>query len=103
MSWIPLGPRDVYVPSKNVSPRYLRNVNIANTAITNNAYLTNVARDRVRDIRYANRDVPGAVTTVPRTAFTAPRPGSDAGVDRRFQGQCAAAARTGPFTATTAA
>ena len=75
VSWIPLGPRDVYVPSKNVSPRYLRNVNIANTAIANNAYLTNVARDRVRDIRYANRDVPGAVTTVPRTAFTAPRPG----------------------------
>ena len=75
VSWIPLGPRDVYVPSKNVSPRYLRNVNVANTAITNNAYLTNVAKNRVRDIRYANRDAPGAVTTVPRTAFTAPRPG----------------------------
>jgi Family of unknown function (DUF6600)/FecR protein len=75
VSWIPLGPREVYVPSKNVSPRYLRNVNIANTAINNNAYITNVARDRVRDIRYANRNVPGAVTTVPRTAFNTPRPG----------------------------
>ena len=75
MSWIPLGPRDVYVPSKNVSPRYLRNVNISNTAITNNAYITNVARNRVRDIRFANRDVPGAVTTVPRTAFITPRTG----------------------------
>ena len=70
VSWIPLGPRDVYVPSKNVSPRYLRNVNIANTAITNNALPHERRKDRVRDIRYANRDVPGAVTTVPRTAFT---------------------------------
>ncbi len=75
VSWIPLGPRDVYVPSKNVSPRYLRNVNVANTAITNNALLTNIAKNRVRDIRYANRDIPGAVTTVPRTAFNTPRPG----------------------------
>ena len=38
-------------------------------------YLTNIAKNRVRDIRYANRDIPGAVTTVPRTAFNTPRPG----------------------------
>jgi len=75
VSWIPLGPHDVYVPSKNVTPRYLRNVNISNTAITNNAFITNVAKNRVRDIRFANRDVPGAITTVPRTGFITPRPG----------------------------
>ncbi|HZF24958.1 MAG TPA: DUF6600 domain-containing protein [Steroidobacteraceae bacterium] len=74
VSWFPLGPREVYVPSKQVSPRYLRNVNVANTAITNNAYITNVYNNRVRDIRYINRNAPSAVTTVPRSAFTAAGP-----------------------------
>jgi hypothetical protein len=62
------------VPSKQVSPRYLRNVNVANTTITNNAFITNVYNNRVRDIQYVNRNVPGAITTAPRTVFTSPRP-----------------------------
>ena len=73
VSWVPLGPSEVYVPSKSASPRYLRNVNVSNTAIANNAYITNVYNNRVRDIRYVNRNVPGAVTTLPRAAFVAPR------------------------------
>ena len=73
VSWVPLAPNEVFVPSKTVSPRYLRNVNISNTGITNNAYITNVYNNRVRDIRYVNRAVPGAVTTLPRAAFVTPR------------------------------
>jgi hypothetical protein len=74
VGWFPLGPREVYVPSKQVSPRYLRNVNLANTTIANNAFITNVYNNRVRDLQYINRNVPGAVTTAPRTVFTNPRP-----------------------------
>jgi hypothetical protein len=74
VGWFPLGPHEVYVPSKQVSARYLRNVNISNTAIANNAYITNVYNNRVRDIRFANRNVPGALTTAPRSVFTNPRP-----------------------------
>ena len=79
IGWFPLGPREVYVPGHRVSPRYLRNVNVANAAIDNNAYITNVYRNRVGDVRHANRGVPGAFVTMPREALASeqpvPRPG----------------------------
>ncbi len=73
VSWFPLGPRDVHVPLHRASPRYLRNVNVSNTTIDNNAQITNVARNRVRNIGYANRDLPDALTSLPSNAFVAHR------------------------------
>lgn len=71
IGWYPLGPREVYVPGHRVSPRYLRNVNVANADLPNNAYITNVYRNRVGNIRHANRDVPGAFMTMPDESLAA--------------------------------
>jgi hypothetical protein len=67
--WFPLGPRDVYVPTHHASPRYVRAVNISNATIENNSQITNAWRGRVRDPRFANRDVTGATTSLPSGAF----------------------------------
>ncbi len=67
IGWFPLGPGEFYCPTYRPSPRYLRNVNVANVNLTNiNVTTINVAR-----LRYANRDVPGAMTAVPRDMFVA--------------------------------
>ncbi|MGQ0834008.1 MAG: DUF6600 domain-containing protein [Gammaproteobacteria bacterium] len=76
-SWLPLGPRDIYVPRHPASPRYLRNVNISNTVIDNNALITNAARNRMQNLRFANRDAPDVVTTLPGSAFEAHRAATD--------------------------
>ena len=57
--WVPLGPREVYVPNRHVSPRYLRNVNVGNAHIDDNTRITNAYRNRARDFKFANRDAPG--------------------------------------------
>jgi hypothetical protein len=67
--WYPLAPRDVYVPVHHASTRYVRAVNVANTSIINNTQITNAWRGRVRDPRHANRDIPGAMTSLPSSAF----------------------------------
>jgi hypothetical protein len=74
VSWFPLGPREVYVPGYHVSERYVRTINVTNTTIVNQTYITNVYRDRPTNIRYVNSTVPGAVTTVSRTVFTSAQP-----------------------------
>jgi hypothetical protein len=74
IGWFPLGPGEVYVPGHRVSPRYLRNVNVSNAHIDNNAYITNVYRRRVGDVRYSNRSVPGAFRSMPREDFASGRP-----------------------------
>jgi len=74
IGWLPLGPRDVYVPGYRVSPNYVRNVNVANTRILNTAFIDSVYQGRVTNIRYANGEVPGAVTAVPRNVFTSAQP-----------------------------
>jgi hypothetical protein len=61
------------VPRHPASPRYLRNVNVSNAIIDNHARITNVARNRVRDLGFENRDAPGAVTTVRGSALDAQR------------------------------
>jgi hypothetical protein len=60
VAWFPLGPREAYRPPYKASPRYLSaiNYNIAN--VTNNEYV--------------NRQVDGAVTGVPVSAFTRAQP-----------------------------
>ncbi len=74
VGWFPLGPHDVYVPGYHVSPAYVRNINIANAHIADTAYITKAYEGHVTGVRYANMGVPGAVTAVPRNAFTSAQP-----------------------------
>jgi hypothetical protein len=68
VGWVPLGPGEPFVPAYRTSPTYVRNVNV--TYVTN----VNVINVNVNNVRYVNRDVPGAVTAVPRAAFEGSRP-----------------------------
>lgn len=73
VAWFPLGPREVFVPAYRVSPVYLRTVNGPHVNVTNiNINVTNVT--------YVNRQVPGAVTAVPRDAFVQARSIASVGV-----------------------
>lgn len=74
MAWFPLAPREVYVPGYHVSVKYVQSINVANTNITDHAYIENVYQNRVAGIRYANSAVPGAVTSVSRGVFTGAQP-----------------------------
>ena len=58
VGWIPLGPGEVYVPASRVTRRYFQDVNGSNSVQN----------------RYVNRDVPGALTVVPQSNFTAGQP-----------------------------
>ena len=70
VGWFPLGPREVYVPGRRFSHRYVERVNVHNTVIVNRTYITNVYDNRERNVNYRNRGVPGAVTAVSRSTFT---------------------------------
>jgi hypothetical protein len=78
VGWFPLGPRDVYVPWYRTSRNYFTNVNVRNTTIVNNTYITNVynnySRGRPINANYAYRQNVGAVTAVSREAFVGARP-----------------------------
>jgi hypothetical protein len=74
VGWFALGPRDVYVPGYHASARYVRNINTANTRIVNTADITDVYQGRATNVRYANSEVPGAITAVPRNVFTSAQP-----------------------------
>ena len=67
VGWLPLGPREAYVPSYRVSNTYITRVNVTN--VTNVTNITNVT-----NVHYVNQNVPGAVTAVSRTDFAASRP-----------------------------
>jgi hypothetical protein len=83
VGWFPLGPRDVYVPWFHASRNYFTNVNVTNirNVYVNKTVINNFYGDyqagRVsprggRD--YAYRNLPAAVTAVPRNVFTDARP-----------------------------
>jgi hypothetical protein len=80
VGWFPLGPREVFVPSYPVSRRYVNNVNISNTTVNttviNNYYNTTIVNKNVtvNNVRYANQQVPGAVTATTGTTFTSAQP-----------------------------
>jgi DNA segregation ATPase FtsK/SpoIIIE-like protein len=79
VAWFALGPREVYVPSYAVSPRYCRNINISNTnvnvTVVNNIYNTTIINNRtVNNITYVNRAVPGAVVATTSRAFESAQP-----------------------------
>ena len=99
VGWFPLGPREVYVPARRYSHRYFERVNVTNTVIVNRTYMTDVYNNRGGNLSYRNRMVPGAVTTVSRTAFTsAGRVGDHrVRVDDREMGRWRAAAVPPPI------
>jgi hypothetical protein len=96
VGWFPLGPREVYVPSYRVSPRYVERVNISNTTVNrtvvNNYYNTTIVNNntRVTNVTYVNQRVPGAVMATSQQAFTSAQPVSR-NVVRVDQRQIAAA------------
>ncbi len=69
VGWFPLGPREVYVPGYRYSRRYLSNINVSNTVIVNNTYITNVYNGRHRNFDYRYGRDPRAVTIVDRDRF----------------------------------
>jgi hypothetical protein len=69
VGWLPLAPGEVYLPGYRVSPRYLHNVNVSNTTIVNNTYITNVYQNPALQSRYANRNAPRALTVVSQSNF----------------------------------
>ncbi len=74
IAWFPLGPGDVYRPAYAASRSYFTNVNVSNTVI-NTTVINNVYNNvNVTNIVYRNRELAGAVTAVPRSAFTSAEP-----------------------------
>jgi FecR protein len=69
VGWFPLGPREVYVPGRRFSHRYVERVNVTNTVIVNRTYLNEVYANGGRNVAYRNRNVPGAFTVVSRDTF----------------------------------
>ena len=74
VGWVALAPGEVFVPAYRASPRYLQNVNLSNSRRLNPALISSVAGNPALQYRYANRDIPGALTVVPQVNFTAGQP-----------------------------
>ena len=80
VGWFPLGPREVYVPSYNVSRGYMTRVNISNTTVNNttitNVYNTTIVNKstNITNVVYVNKNVAGAVTAVLPRAFVNAQP-----------------------------
>jgi hypothetical protein len=80
IGWFPLGPREVYVPSYQVSRAYVERVNISNTTVNNttitNVYNTTIVNKttNITNVTYVNRNVQGGMTAVPQHAFSSAQP-----------------------------
>jgi hypothetical protein len=80
IGWFPLGPREVWVPSYQVSAGYMTRINVSNTTVSTtvitNVYNTTIINKttNITNITYANRSVQGAVTAVPQNAFASAQP-----------------------------
>ncbi|MEP7099973.1 MAG: DUF6600 domain-containing protein [Burkholderiales bacterium] len=72
VGWFPLAPREVYVPSYRVSPRYARNVNI--THVSNVTVINNVFANPQGPREFENRRFPRAITVVPSSVMAERRP-----------------------------
>ncbi len=78
VGWFPLGPREPYFPSYQVSQRYFTRVNNTNTVI-NNTVINNYYNSRnsdnrsVTNITYVNQRVENGVTAVPQNTFSSGR------------------------------
>lgn len=85
VAWVPLGPRDVWVPGYHTSAAYMTNVNVTSSRVIErtqitNVYNTTIVNNRVTNITYTNAAAPGAVTAVPQAAFQGGRPVAAAAV-----------------------
>ncbi|HXN27064.1 MAG TPA: DUF6600 domain-containing protein [Candidatus Acidoferrales bacterium] len=87
VAWVPLGPRDVWVPGYRTSAAYMTNVNVTSTTVINRTEITNVYNTtivnnttNVTKITYSNQTAPGAVTAVPQKAFQGGQPVAAASV-----------------------
>jgi hypothetical protein len=81
VAWVPLGPRDVWVPGYHCSPAYMNNVNVTSSRVVNRTQITNVYNTTVvnrttvvnnvtvNKVVYSNQSAPGAVTAVPQKSF----------------------------------
>ncbi len=76
VGWVPLGPNEVFVPAYHTTATYRRNVNSGSVNVTR----VDVNRFDPATAHFVNRNVPGAVTAVPRDAFVGSRPVSRAAV-----------------------
>ncbi len=80
VGWFPLGPREVYVPSYNVSQGYVNRVNVSNTTVNQttiaNVYNTTIVNKttNITSVTYVNRQVAGAITAVPQRTFVSAQP-----------------------------
>jgi hypothetical protein len=86
VAWVPLGPRDVWVPGYHCSPAYMNNVNITSSRVVNRTQITNVYNTTVinrttvvnnitvNKTVYSNQSAPGAVTAVPQKSFQSGQP-----------------------------
>lgn len=72
VGWVPLAPREVYVPSYHVSPRYAQNINI--THVTNVTVINNVFANPQGPREFNNRHVPNAVTVIPAAVMSSRQP-----------------------------
>jgi uncharacterized protein DUF6600 len=79
VGWFPLGPREPYFPSYQVSQGYFTRVNNTNTVI-NNTTINNYYNDSrnsnntaITNITYVNRNVQNGVTAVPQNTFASGR------------------------------
>jgi len=87
VAWVPLGPRDVWIPGYHTSAAYMTNVNVTSTTVINRTQITNVYNTtvinnttNVTKITYSNQTAPGAVTAVPQKAFQGGQPVAAASV-----------------------
>jgi len=80
VGWVPLGPREVFVPAYRVSDTYVTRVNVTNTVVERNTVVnvyhnTNVTNvTNVNNVTYVNQHVGGAVTVVSHDTFVNARP-----------------------------
>ena len=75
VGWFPLAPREVYVPSYRVSPRYVREVNHTHvTHITNVTQYIGNPQGAAEQRDFSNRKFAHAVTVVPTGVFTQRQP-----------------------------
>lgn len=87
IAWVPLGPRDVWVPGFHASPAYMTNVNVSSSTVVNRTQITNVYNTtvinnttNVTSSTYSNQSSPGAVTAVSQKAFQGGQPVAAAAV-----------------------
>lgn len=81
VGWVPLAPREVYVPSYRASPRYVQNINITN--VTNVTNITTIINNPRTPREFDNRRFPRAVTVVPGAVLTDRRPVAPAAAQSR--------------------